>query len=270
MRDTGFRWGFPVSENPPFIARIASSHQDLLASLRLRYKVFVEELGATGAGVSHDLQLEIDTFDPFCDHLVLVDPNRCEADLEHVIGVYRLLRGETAASECGFYSSSEFDLSPLIDSGRSLVEIGRSCVHPDVRYGAAMFQLWNRLADYVLDNGIEIMFGVASFHGTNARRLSNPLSYLHCRHLAPEDLRVTANPQDVEPVRLLPCDEVDRQAALKSIPPLIKSYLRLGGFVGDGAFFDFEFNTTDVCLIVDTSNMAEDRRSRYVKYRGTR
>ena len=142
-------------------------------------------------------------------------------------------------------------------------------MHPDVRAGAAVFQLWNRLADYVLDNGIEIMFGVASFHGTNVSALSNPLSYLHCRHLAPEDLQVTAIPQDVEPMQLIPCAEVDRQAALKSIPPLIKSYLRLGGVVGKGVYFDFEFNTTDVCLIVDTANMSEDRRSRYVKYRGT-
>lgn len=259
-----------MSDNLALIARIASSEQDLLSSQRLRYQVFVEELGATGARVNHDQRLEADEYDPFCEHLILVDPTRSEANLEHVVGVYRLLRGETAAAACGFYSSSEFDLSPLIKSGRSLVELGRSCVHPDIRAGAAMFKLWNRLADYVIDNGIEIMFGVASFHGTDANELSNPLSYLHCRHLAPEDLRVTANPQDVGPIRLIPCGQVNRQAALKSIPPLIKSYLRLGGFVGDGAFFDFEFNTTDVCLVVDTGNMSEDRRSRYVKYRGTR
>ena len=250
--------------------RIAISEQDLLAAQRLRYEVFVAELGGTGAGVDHDQRLETDEYDQYCDHLILVDPRRSAADLEHVVGAYRLLRGETAASDCGFYSSSEFDLSPLIESGRSLVELGRSCVHPDVRAGAAIFQLWNRLADYVLDNDIEIMFGVASFHGTDREALLNPLSYLHCRHLAPKDLRVTVQPQDVEPARLIPCDEVDRREALKSIPPLIKSYLRLGGFVGEGAYFDFAFNTTDVCLVVDTGNMSEDRRSRYVKYRGTR
>ncbi len=259
-----------MSDNPALIARISSSEQDILASQRLRYQVFVEELGATGAGVNHAQRLEADEFDPFCEHLILVDPTRSEAKLEHVVGVYRLLRGEAAAAACGFYSSSEFDLSPLIESGRSLVELGRSCTHPDIRAGAAMFKIWNRLADYVIDNDIEIMFGVASFHGTDAKELLNPLSYLHCRHLAPKDLRMTAMPQEVGPMRLIPCGQVDRRAALKSIPPLIKSYLRLGGFVGDGAFFDFDFNTTDVCLVVDTGNMAEDRRSRYVKYRGTR
>ena len=257
-----------MAESGRITVRIARSEQDILASKRLRYQVFVEELGADGPGIDHGRRIESDRFDPFVDNLILVDPRRSESKLEHVVGVYRLMPSAAAASGCGFYSQSEFDLSALISSGRSLVELGRSCVHPDYRGGSSMFLLFNGVADYVLGNNIEIMFGVASFHGTDVTQLTNPLSYLHCRHLAPEELRVSAVPQDAGPVKLLPCDQVDRKAALKSIPPLIKSYLRLGGFIGEGVFFDFDFNSTDVFLLVDSKNMAEDRRRRYVKYRG--
>ncbi len=248
--------------------RIAETEEDILASKKLRYRVFVEELGADGPGVDHDQGIETDRFDPHVDNLILVDPRLSETRQEHVVGVYRLMTSRAAESGRGFYSQSEFDLSPLIESGRPLVELGRSCVHPDYRSGAAMFQLFNGVADYVLSRGVEVMFGVASFHGTDAEQLINPLSYLHCRHLAPEELRVSALPQRTDPPRLLPCEQVDPQAALKSIPPLIRSYLRLGGFIGKGVFFDFDFNSTDVFLLVDTANMAEDRRRRYMQYRG--
>ena len=84
-----------------------------------------------------------------------------------------------------FYSESEYDLTPLKASGRRLLELGRSCVHPDHRGGTAMFQLWNALADYVLERGIEVLFGVASFHGTDVAALAQPLAWLHHHHLAP-------------------------------------------------------------------------------------
>ncbi len=250
--------------------RIAKSEQDILAARKLRYRVFVQELGADGPAIDHEQQLEVDQFDPYVDNLVLVDPDRDELQLEHVVGVYRLMTDEAAARGCGFYSQSEFDISPLTNSGRSLVELGRSCVHEDYRSGAAMFQLFNGVADYVLARDLQILFGVASFHGTDAARLSAPLSYLYCNHLAPEALRVTVVEQQAEQVPLMPCEQVNTNQALKEVPPLIRSYLRLGGLVGEGVFFDFAFNSTDIFLLVDTQNMAEDRRQRYVKYRGNK
>ncbi|MCY3879662.1 MAG: GNAT family N-acetyltransferase [Rhodobacteraceae bacterium] len=256
-----------MTETGSLSVRLTGSEQDLLASQRLRYKVFVEELGASGPDADHARKLESDRFDVHFDHLLLVDSNRNQDTLEHVVGVYRLLRHDVAAEECGFYSASEFDLSPLVRSGRNLVELGRSCVHPDYRGGSAIFHLWNGLADYVLSHEIEIMFGVASFHGTDTTKLLNPLSYLHCRHLAPESLRVSSLQVNALP-RRIPCDQVDVSAALRSIPPLLKSYLRLGGFVGEGVFVDHDFNTTDVCLILDTHRMMEGRRERYVRVRG--
>jgi len=124
-----------------------------------------------------------------------------------------------------------------------------------------MFHLWNALAQYVFKHEIELMFGVASFRGTDTTDLASPLSLLHHRHLAPEGLRVRARGRTVQPMDLIPEAELDRRKAMLQIPALIKAYLRLGGVVGEGAFVDHEFNTTDVCLIMDTANLNK-RQSR--------
>jgi putative hemolysin len=102
---------------------------------------------------------------------------------------------------------------------------------------------------------------VASFHGTDVQALAQPLSLLHHRHLAPEDLRVRA--RAYQPMDLMPEDQIDRRQAMLEIPALIKAYLRLGGTIGDGAFVDHAFNTTDVCLVLDTARMTEKQRKVY-------
>jgi putative hemolysin len=164
-----------------------------------------------------------------------------------------------------YYSEGEYDLTALRTSGRKLLELGRSCVHPDYRGGTAMFHLWNALADYVLDRGIEILFGVASFHGTDIAALTPSLAYLHHHHLAPEGLRVRARLPQFQRMDLLPADRLDRKAAMAATPALIKAYLRLGGFVGEGAWIDHAFNTTDVCLVMDTARMSERHRAYYTR-----
>lgn len=256
-----------TATKPSFTLRLARDARDLQAAQRLRYQVFIEELGGDGPLVDHENRLEIDEFDPWFDHLLLIDETRTEA-LSDVVGVYRLLPCDRAAKLGRYYSEGEYDLAPLKATGRKLVELGRSCVHPDHRGGAAMLLLWNALADYVLDRGIEVMFGTASFHGTDAQSMAQALSYLHYNHLAPEDLRVTALPAHRQRMDLLPEDQVDRREALKSMPPLIKAYLRLGGFVGDGAWIDHAFNTTDVCLLMDTGRMSGKHRDFYTRKSG--
>jgi putative hemolysin len=248
---------------PEFEARLARDEGEVRAAQRLRYEVFVQELGGDGPLVDHDERLERDRFDPFYDHLVLIDRARGG----RVVGVYRLMPGERATAGEGFYTSGEYDLSPLLASRRRLLELGRSCLHRDYRGGAGMFHLWKALADYVLVRGIEVLFGVASFHGTDVAALAQPLSFLHHLHLAPEALRVRALPVHFQRMDLLPADKVDRRAAVAAMPALIKAYLRLGGFVGEGAFVDLEFNTTDVCLLMDTAQMNARQRDFYARPR---
>ncbi len=255
--------------NPQFSLRLARSEQDLRAAERLRYRVFIEELGGRGDLVDHEAQLERDAHDAFCDHLILVDEDRDPTALNHVVGVYRLLGDAAATRAGGFYSAGEYDLGPLLQSGRKLLELGRSCVAADYRGGDAMFQLWTGLANYVAEGGYEILFGVASFHGTRIDALAEPLSLLYHRHLAPEHLRVRVHAAEAQRMDLLPMDAIDRARALRATPALIKAYVRLGGYVGDGAFIDRDFNTTDVCLILDTARLTDRQRGRYAARRVT-
>ncbi|WP_317054690.1 GNAT family N-acetyltransferase [Roseovarius rhodophyticola] len=250
-----------LSDAAQFTVRLAENDADLRAAQRLRYDVFIDELGGDGPLVDHDARLERDQFDPFFDHLLLLD----EARSGDIVGVYRLLRDDQAAQVGQFYSEDEYDLSVLKRSGRKCMELGRSCLARDYRGGAAMYHLWNGLARYVAEHNVEILFGVASFHGTDARSLAQPLSLLHHRHLAPETLRVRALETSFQNMNLLPEAQIDRRAAMLAVPALIKAYLRLGGFVGEGAFIDHAFNTTDVCLIMDTDRLSERRKTIYSK-----
>lgn len=258
-----------IAAEPHFTLRLARDDRDLRAAQRLRYRVFVEELGGDGDMVDHDQRLEIDSFDQHFDHLVLIDRRRDAADLDDVVGVYRLLPCERAAAAGGYYSEGEYDVSALKASGRKLLELGRSCVLPDYRGGTAMLHLWNGLADYVNERGIEVLFGTASFHGTDATALAQPLSYLHQNHLAPEQLRVKARAGAYQRMDLIPAHQIDRKAAMLATPALIKAYLRLGGFVGEGAWIDHAFNTIDVCLVMDTGRMSSKHRDYYSRRQGT-
>lgn len=250
---------------PSFSVSLAATPQDLRAAQRLRYDVFIEELGGGGAMVDHAARLEQDRFDPFFDHLILRDLSLSED--RQVVGVYRVMRDDHARAAGQFYSVDEYDLTPLLSSGRRLLELGRSCLHRDYRGGMAMYYLWNALSAYVAEHGIEVLFGVASFHGTDPDALAQPLSWLHHNHLAPADLRVRAQPAHYVSMNRLPPEGLDRKVAILGIPALIKAYLRLGGHVGDGAFVDHAFNTTDVCLILDTARMSTRQRSIYTRER---
>jgi putative hemolysin len=241
-----------------FDVRLATTDADIQAAQALRYRVFVEELGGDGPLVDHQQRLEIDPFDRHCDHLLLR-----ETETNSVIGVYRLMSQNAADLAGGFYSETEFDLTKLKSSGRKVLELGRSCLHKNYRGGMAMFHLWAALSDYIDRYNVDILFGVASFHGTDIQTLAQPLSHLHTTHLAPSHLRPVVLPPHGVALDQVPAEHVDRKQAMQQTPQLIKAYLRLGGTVGQGAFVDHAFNTTDVCLMLDVTNMNPRQRQIY-------
>jgi putative hemolysin len=251
-----------------FIARLARDEDEIRAAQRLRYRVFVEEGSADTSAENHRRGIEQDAFDAHVEHLVLIDLELPDTGDQNIVGVYRLMRDVKAAEGIGFYSAPEFDLSRLTSSGRSLLELGRSCIAKDYRGGLALRYLWDGVARYVFEHDIEIVFGVASFHETNPGAIAPALSFLHHNHLAPPELRVRAHEPHFVELNLISADDLDRSAAVKQIPALLKSYLRLGGVVGEGAFVDREFSTTDVCLIVDTANIPAAQRREFEALRG--
>lgn len=252
-----------------FTVRLAETAADVAAAQRLRYRVFVEEMGAVPSPAEAETRRECDRFDPYFEHLLLVDTETTDPDIElGVVGVYRLMRGDRARDGIGFYGATEYDLGLLERHARPTLELGRSCVDAGVRGGAGMHLLWTGLGQYVAEHQVGILFGVASFHGADPAPLAQALSYLHHNHLAPPDLRVRARPPHRAAMDLIAPDRIDKVEALRQTPALIKAYIRLGGFVGDGAYVDRDFNTVDVCLLMDTSRMVQRYRAFYSRAKG--
>jgi putative hemolysin len=244
----------------PLQVRLAETTADVHAAQGLRYRIFYERLGARPLPEMARRQRDFDHFDDDCDHLLVLDHSSGSGS---VVGTYRLIRRKTAARLGGFYSAKEFDISPLVRQPGEILELGRSCVDPDYRQRSAMQLLWSGIAAYVAHYGVVLMFGCASLPGTDPESLETPLSYLHHYHRAPPALRPRALiDRYIEMCRLPPC-AIDATRAQSALPPLIKGYLRLGGFVGDGAVVDEQFNTTDVCILVKTDLVTEKYSRHY-------
>jgi putative hemolysin len=231
--------------------RLLVSAAELDAVQALRYRVFYGEMGALADEQTIATERDRDQFDAIADHLLVVDHDLGEGP-ESVVGTYRLIRQSGAAKLGRFYSADEYDISMLESAGGQLLELGRSCTASAYRSRAVMQLLWRGIAAYVFHYGIDLMFGCASLHGTDPDALTAELTYLHANHLAPAPIRPRALEQRY--VAMNRCDPatLDARKVMMALPPLIKGYLRLGGFVGDGAVIDRQFNTTDIAVIVQT------------------
>ncbi len=236
--------------------RIAVSPEEIDAAQALRYRVFYGEMGAHADAATAASGRDSDAFDPVADHLLVLDHNLGEGAAA-VVGTYRLIRRHAAAKVGGFYSANEYDVAPLISRPGPVLELGRSCVDAAYRGRPTMQLLWGGIAAYVAKHSIEVMFGCASLPGVDPDALAIPLTYLHSAHLAPPEVRPRAVPERFVSMERMDPALIDRKAALSDLPPLIKGYLRLGGFVGDGAVVDPQFNTTDVCVVVMTERVTD-------------
>lgn len=249
------------------VARLADTVEEIEAAQSLRYRVFYEEMSAIPSAEVAATKRDFDRFDDICDHLLVIDTKRDDLP-GGVVGTYRLLRSSVAERNGGFYTSDEYEIGRLVSGHGETLELGRSCVEEEYRNRPTMQLLWQSIAQYIFHYDIGIMFGCASMPGTDPQALALPLSYLYHYHLAPPALRPVALRERYVDMQILPEDKIDRRGALAELPPLIKGYLRLGGFVGDGAVVDYQFNTTDVSIVVKTDLVTEkymkhyDRKSR--------
>ena len=238
--------------------RLARTPEDIAAAQRVRYEVFVDELGSDGAGVDHDARLEKDHFDPHFEHLLLIDPDAPDEALDGVVGVYRLLTGEKSKESGQFYTEDEYDLTPLMSQPmESLLELGRSCVASTHRSKATIQLLWRGIAAYLAEHQLTTLFGCASFHGRDPKAHAEPLSYLRHFHGADPDRTVRALDARYVKMEMVEKDDIDARRVWKAMPPLIKAYLRLGGVIGDGAVIDEQFGTVDVFVTVEMNKVGE-------------
>jgi L-ornithine Nalpha-acyltransferase len=244
--------------------RLARTKQEIKRAQNLRYDVFFKER-ETIAGLGNRLfKRDADSFDEFCDHLLVLDHET--GDKPKIVGTYRLLRQEQALKAGGFYSAHEYHIQPLIEAFPTLqfLELGRSCVLPAYRNKRTVELLWQGIWAYVRRHRIDVMFGCASFEGTDPELYAMPLSFLH--HFAGVEApwHVEAVPERLVAMNRIDKALIDPKSALRSLPPLIKGYLRLGARFGEGAVIDTAFNTIDVLVVLPVSHID----ARYIGYFG--
>tara|TARA_B100001123_G_scaffold282110_1_gene314257 strand:- start:2712 stop:3488 length:777 start_codon:yes stop_codon:yes gene_type:complete len=241
--------------------RLAANDEEITASQKLRYQIFCEEMGGAASDEIRAQKRDFDDYDAVCDHLLVVDEDQSEN--MGIVGTYRLLRSGPMQKIGRFYTEHEYDISALKAYEGELLELGRSCVDVRYRNRSVMTLLWRGIGAYVSSYGIKLMFGCASFTGADPQKHALALSYLHHFHLAPPEVRLKTLPEYYVSMNMIPKDQIDQRAALREIPPLIKGYLRLNGVIGDGAFVDTIYNTTDVSIIVETDQVTDLYSKRY-------
>ncbi len=251
--------------------RLARNKSEIKRAQRLRYKVFYEEMSAVPGALAMLSRRDEDLYDPLFDHLLVIDrggaTNGRRFIRPKIVGTYRLLRQEIADQHDGFYTQGEYDILPLLRAkpDYTFMELGRSCVLKPYRNRRTLELLWQGVWTYVREHGADVMLGCASFPGTDPAAHAQALSFLYHNALAPEDWRVRAHEHLRIDMNMLPAEEINPRAALKALPPLIKGYLRVGAYVGDGAVIDHQFGTTDVFVIMPV----EAIKTRYFAHFGS-
>tara|TARA_B100000282_G_scaffold296562_1_gene278925 strand:- start:87 stop:932 length:846 start_codon:yes stop_codon:yes gene_type:complete len=247
-------------DDEPITVRLAQTASEIEQAQSIRYKVFYEEYGAKPNNEMLLAKRDFDKYDEIADHLIVIDKSTGK---DEIIGTYRLLRREAADKIGQFYTEDEFDISALLNAEKKLLELGRSCVMPEYRTKQILQLLWQGIADYITEYDIDLMFGCASIHSTDIKSISKPLSYLHHFHMTPRTLRPRAIKGRYINMNIIPQEDISPRRVFSELPPLIKGYLRVGATIGDGAVIDEQFNTTDVCIVVQTHMVTDRYRKHY-------
>lgn len=229
------------SSQERFTVSLAHSKTEVAEAQRLRYRIFAEEMGARLPADADGL--DQDRFDPYCDHLLVRDNASGE-----VVGTYRLLTYAQARKAGGFYSAQEFDLTRLRHLLKGVVEIGRSCVHPEYRSGAVIALLWSGLAQYAAEKGAEFLMGCASISMADGGHIAAALYRKFAENnLGPAEWRVF-------PRHRLSLEALTGQPDA-AVPPLIKGYLRAGAYICGEPTWDPDFNTADLLILLPMKNV---------------
>lgn len=250
--------------------RLASRKKEIKKAQRLRYKVFYKEMSAVPDIQTKMKRRDIDVFDKICDHLLVLDHEYNSKKYpfipkSKIVATYRILTEEMAKLSGGFYTQNEFDIEPLLARHKSthkFLELGRSCVLKPYRSKRSVELLWRGLWAYIQENQANAIIGCASLEGVDPQAHALALSFLHHHASAPDEWKVKAHKSRYVNMNLIPKEEIDMKAALKVLPPLIKGYLRLGAYIGEGAVIDHQFGTTDVMIIMPTENISD----RYINH----
>jgi putative hemolysin len=229
-----------------YAVRLARNEQELRAAQRVRFEVFHLELGE-GDKRAAELGIDVDPFDPFCDHLLLI-----ERDTQDVVGTYRLQTLENAKRGFGLYCGQQFAMEVLPERYlRHAVELGRACIHAEHRHGNALFALWQGIASYLTCTGKRFLFGCCSLTGVDERVGRIAEEWLARNGKSHPDLRIPVRPAHA----CARVDVSDAEVSAFRLPKLFGTYLRYGALNCSEPSLDHSFGTTDFLVLLDVEAM---------------
>ena len=231
-----------------YTTRLASTSADIRAAQRLRFVAFRQGEDAPG--------LDCDEFDDICSH-ILVE----EAATGRLVCCFRMLPLNDGGEIERSYSAQFYELSALQAFQGKMVEMGRFCIHPELRDPDILRVAWGAMTRYVDDNDVEMLFGCSSFKGTDAEVYADAFAMLKDRHLAPRRWlpRVKA-PSVFRFAQKLRLRKPDAKRAMLGMPPLLRTYLLMGGWVSDHAVVDPHMNTLHVFTGLEISAIPPSRK----------
>jgi len=240
---------------PTFDVKLADSKNEIKSAQKLRYQVFFSERNKKKIFNIDNFRKDSDKYDNYCDHIVVIH-KKSKFSKNKIVGTYRLLKQSVAENKSGFYSSEEYDLTKLLNSNKyfNMLELSRSCISKDFRNKNVLQLMWKEIYKYIENNKVDAMFGTASFLDTNLYNLSNQLIYLNNSHKMPNEIMVNA--LDKCRAKIDYSRNIKMNLKLvKSLPTLIKGYLKLNAYIGDGAVVDHKFKTTDIFVFLPVNDI---------------
>lgn len=230
--------------------KIATGNADIDKALRLRFEVFKLEMGKV-ISRDFDKQLNVDEYDKFCDHLIVIDKNK-----NLVVGTYRLLPGSNVDKNLGFYSERFFDIANIKKLKGGMLELGRSCVHKDYRDQLVINLLWTGIANYIKEHKVRYLIGSVRLASVEPKEVSMAFSLIKECYYAPSVFRVKPKPENtfgglIKDIELTNPDEV-----LKNLPALVKGYLRLGVRVCGEPAINTDLGSVVLFILLDINRMS--------------
>jgi putative hemolysin len=237
--------------------KLAQSSSEIEEAMRLRYQVFVEE--EKNMRMLNEEGLEKDAYDAFCDHLIVKD-----LDTDQIVGTYRLLPGDRAVKEIGFYSESEFDLSAFQSYKTQTLELGRSCIAPAYRGGKAIQMLWEGIAAYITERNYEYLIGCASLHLESLEDLNLIYTMLRHKKVLTDRFNISPLPTHRIPGLGIVNGEWNEKDVFRKLPPLMKGYQWLGAEIGGDPAFDEIFQTVDFFIVLQKDRVTRRYRRHFL------
>lgn len=234
-----------------FVARLADGAEDVRRAQRLRYLAFIEGRGMAPRANG----LDADDFDPLCEHMLIEDRRTCE-----LACCFRMMPLADGSQIARSYSARYYDLGRLADYPGPMIEMGRFCVSPGLVDPDVLRVAWGAMTRHVESRGVGMLFGCSSFHGVDADAYMDAFALLKERHLAPRRWLPRVKAPDVfRFARKLRLRRPDMKLALTRMPPLLRTYLGMGGWVSDHAVIDRDLNTLHVFTGVEIARVPPAR-----------